>query len=607
MSDSGKHSVTFSKPSVAEIKRHKMQKVNFDHPTWCIFASKFIWGLDKTGYKCNVCGIVCSRPKISLCKKTVCLGSSYQNEAFVSVNVEKMSKVFTIYLPMGAKKSMVMDPNVQLKDILIKICRERAIPMEEYYPQDKNGKVVAMSTLLGQILDGEITFTKKDEKTDMSLIPPLIEALERELAARNEQDGQFGSNSRKSKKYIIDGSKSEKPSKDSPSPSHSRQSISPSLSTKDVLQSKEVEKEPPKEEKILEVYSLDEELGNGAFSVVYSSRHRRTGQVVAIKVLEKYKDELAQQQKLMREISIHKNLSHDNIVKFFQVAEDDEHYFVVMELVVGGELFEQVCEQKYFYEKEASPLICQILQGLIYLHDRGIAHRDIKPENLLFADKSKKTIKIADFGEAKTFYDNQLSTYCGTPDYMCPEIIKSEVYGKEVDMWALGVTTFVLLGGYAPFEGENDNEVFAAILSLNYKYITPEWNHIGQVGRDFIDALLKVDPAKRLTARQAIQHPFIVNFTPAEMRVLPVIDLGEKSFKENRRQVLLDFIEKFLGILKTRMPTRSVPADKILFGELMYLKQLVSHSKLSDHSPMELNVFNQTWTRLHEIYPFMYS
>jgi calcium/calmodulin-dependent protein kinase I len=82
------------------------------------------------------------------------------------------------------------------------------------------------------------------------------------------------------------------------------------------------------------------------------------------------------------------------------------------------------------------------------LHDRGIAHRDIKPENLLFADKTKKTIKIADFGEAKTFYNNQLSTYCGTPDYMCPEIIKSEVYGKEVDMWALGVTTFVLLGIY---------------------------------------------------------------------------------------------------------------------------------------------------------------
>lgn len=216
---------------------------------------------------------------------------------------------------MGAKKSMVMDPNVQLKDILIKICRERGTSMHFF-----DNSLFTISDSYGRVLPtrqewksccnvhppwtdsrwrnyfheercvfdvSNFTCLFLDEKTDMSLIPPLIEALERELAARNEQDGQFGSNSRKSKKYIIDGSKSEKPSKDSPSPSHSRQSISPSLSTKDVLQSKEVEKEPPKEEyasihglkfsvshvrKILEVYSLDEELGNGAFSVVYSSR-----------------------------------------------------------------------------------------------------------------------------------------------------------------------------------------------------------------------------------------------------------------------------------------------------------------------------------------------
>jgi len=218
-----------------------------------------------------------------------------------------------------------------------------------------------------------------------------------------------------------------------------------------------------------------------------------------------------------------------------------------------------------------------------------------------------KIIKIADFGESKTFYDGQLQTYCGTPDYMCPEIIKSEVYGKEVDLWALGVTTFVLLGGYAPFEGENDTEVFAAILTLDYKYISPEWDHVGMIGKDFIDCLLKIDPSQRLTARQALEHPFITKFTPPELRKIPTLDLGEKLFSENPKQTLLDLIEKMLLVLKGRISTENRSMDKCLQGELTYIKQMLSNANSNTSTSFEKNIFNATWARLQDIHSLVYT
>lgn len=605
-----------------KIKRHQFKKVNFEIPTWCIFANKFIWGLDKTGYECKDCGMICSRQHITLAKKTVC-STAYKNETLVSaVTTEKgaNSNIFTIHMPMGAKKSFVMNPSDQLKEVLVKICTARGITLDEYYPQDKNGKVVALSKKLGEIDGCEITFTKKDaSQRDASLIPPLIEDLEREESLRNQQLKSARTDSGKKDKHKKGSSSGKDKTKNTPRSKKDQSDVAsesngPNSARANLTASSNkvlVEKSIVSVERVPDAYTLEIELGNGAFSVVYSGKHKKTGNIVAIKVLEKYKDEDTQQKKLRREIAIHSFLAHENIIKFIQLDEDEDHFYVVMELVTGGELFEQVCTQRYYYEKDAAPLLCQVAQGLIYLHDRGIAHRDIKPENLLFKDGDMKCLKIADFGESKTFIDNQLNTYCGTSDYMAPEIIKALPYSKEVDIWALGVTAFVLMGGYAPFEGDNDTEVFAAILTLDYKYISPEWDHVGNLGKEFVDSLLKLEPSQRLTARQIMSHPFIEAYCTPEMRKVPEISLNQSEFDNNPRQACLKIFDQYQGILKNRMSTAVKPEilkeDKLLYGELESLLQIIQGSGTGTITEFEKKIFGIVWARLLEIRPFIYT
>jgi len=153
------------------------------------------------------------------------------------------------------------------------------------------------------------------------------------------------------------------------------------------------------------------------------------------------------------------------------------------------------------------------------MHKVGTAHRDLKPENLLFSSVEEKIIKIADFGESKSYREGTLCTYCGTPDYMAPEIIRGDNYGPEVDVWAIGVITYVMLAGFPPFDGENDVEVFASILSIKYDFPSPEWDRISSDAKEFIQAILVDKPEKRLTASQALAHPWLVKQVAPEFRV----------------------------------------------------------------------------------------
>lgn len=128
-------------------------------------------------------------------------------------------------------------------------------------------------------------------------------------------------------------------------------------------------------------------------------------------------------------------------------------------------------------------------------------------------------MKLADFGESKSFKEGALTTYCGTPDYMAPEIIKGENYGPAVDIWAVGVITYVMLAGFPPFDGENDVEVFASIMAVRYDYPSPEWDDIPKEAKDFIDKILKEFPEERMTAKEALSHSWIVKNVPEDMRV----------------------------------------------------------------------------------------
>lgn len=193
-------------------------------------------------------------------------------------------------------------------------------------------------------------------------------------------------------------------------------------------------------------------------------------------------------------------------------------------------------------------------------------------------------------------------------------ILKGQSYGKEVDMWALGVTTFILLGGYAPFEGDNDTEVFTAILTLDYKYISPEWDHVGSLGKDFIDSLLKLDHTKRMTARQALCHPFIVQYTPAELRKIPEVNLGDSNFAKDPKQTCLSIIQNFNVILKNRIETGIKPEhakeDQLIQGELTAIQTIISSTKggtKESCTDYENLVYETTWNRLQQIRPYIYS
>jgi len=265
---------------------------------------------------------------------------------------------------------------------------------------------------------------------------------------------------------------------------------------------------------IEDFYNIDmnDELGRGGFAIVRKATNKSTGVVAAAKYISK-KDVPADELKcLTREIDIMRKVDHPNVIKMFEVFEDDDYVIILTELVDGGELFYKIVDIGSFSENDAARIVKQLCQGVKYLHSMGIAHRDLKPENLLCSgDGADMVIKIADFGLSKVFNEgDQLKTSCGTPDYAAPEVIKMEgEYGKEVDMWAVGVITYVLLCGYPPFYSENQTELFDQIMNAEYAFNDPEWSTVSDNAKDFIKRLLVVEPSERMTAEQALEHDWI--------------------------------------------------------------------------------------------------
>jgi len=264
--------------------------------------------------------------------------------------------------------------------------------------------------------------------------------------------------------------------------------------------------------KVEDVYVIGKELGRGTFSVVKQGAHKKTGEKFAVKFIDKKfvdQDDLVL---LSREIDIMKKVSHENVLSLKEIYETDTQLALVMELVTGGELFFKIVERGSYSERDASNIVRQIVSGLKYLHSLGIAHRDIKPENLLCSGEGNTmTIKIADFGLSKVFANGQqLETSCGTPDYAAPEVLTGEqAYDKSVDLWSVGVVTYVLLCGYPPFYANSQTLLFEKIIHAEYDFPEPEWTYISDTAKNFIKSLLVLDPKKRLTTEECLEHPFL--------------------------------------------------------------------------------------------------
>uniref|UniRef100_G3SYI8 Calcium/calmodulin-dependent protein kinase type IV n=2 Tax=Elephantidae TaxID=9780 RepID=G3SYI8_LOXAF len=246
----------------------------------------------------------------------------------------------------------------------------------------------------------------------------------------------------------------------------------------------------------------------GATSIVYRCKQKGTQKPYALKVLKKTVDK-----KIVRtEIGVLLRLSHPNIIKLKEIFETPTEISLVLELVTGGELFDRIVEKGYYSERDAADAVKQILEAVAYLHENGIVHRDLKPENLLYATPAPDApLKIADFGLSKIVEHQVLmKTVCGTPGYCAPEILRGCAYGPEVDMWSVGIITYILLCGFEPFYDERgDQFMFRRILNCEYYFISPWWDEVSLNAKDLVRKLIVLDPKKRLTTFQALQHPWV--------------------------------------------------------------------------------------------------
>jgi calcium/calmodulin-dependent protein kinase I len=194
-------------------------------------------------------------------------------------------------------------------------------------------------------------------------------------------------------------------------------------------------------------------------------------------------------------------VDHPNVVKLIDVFEDERHWCLVMELMQGGELFDQILEKEFFSENEAREACKSIIEAIQYCHRQGIVHRDIKPENLLLQSKDLgiTSLKIADFGLARLLQENSMaSTTCGTPGYVAPEVLMQMPYGKECDYWSIGVVTFILLSGTPPFYEEDNFALFEQIKACKYDFEVETWQSVSAEAKDFVSKILVADPKIRL-------------------------------------------------------------------------------------------------------------
>ncbi|XP_019620064.1 PREDICTED: calcium/calmodulin-dependent protein kinase type II delta chain-like isoform X9 [Branchiostoma belcheri] len=307
-------------------------------------------------------------------------------------------------------------------------------------------------------------------------------------------------------------------------------------------------------------YDLKEELGKGAFSIVRRCVQKATSAEFAAKIINTKKLSARDHQKLEREARICRLLKHANIVRLHDSIPEEGFHYLVFDLVTGGELFEDIVAREYYSEADASHCIQQILEAVLHCHQNDIVHRDLKPENLLLASKQKgAAVKLADFGLAIEVNGDQQAWYgfAGTPGYLSPEVLRKDPYGKPVDMWACGVILYILLVGYPPFWDEDQHKLYSQIKAGAYDYPSPEWDTVTPEAKNLINSMLNLNPAKRITAEQALRHPWICQ--------------RERVASQIHRQETVDCLKKFNArrklkgaILTTMLATRnfSIPPGK---------------------------------------------
>jgi len=319
-------------------------------------------------------------------------------------------------------------------------------------------------------------------------------------------------------------------------------------------------------------YHIDHRvLGTGHYGSVRECIDRMTGERYAVKSIRKI-DPSVKPGGLAREIALLKEMKHRNIIQLIDMYEDAEYVHLVTDLCQGGELFDKICERSSntnngavcFDESEAARIMYQILTAVQYMHQHGIAHRDIKPENILFETTEEDSpIKIIDFGLSRKHhggFEPPMSTILGTPYYIAPEVLRKK-YDKSCDLWSVGVIAYILLCGYPPFNGTDNEQTHRSVMRGKYYFPHEDWKDVSTEAMDFIHRLLQRNPRNRMTVEHALNHPWIVKHVNTDM-MMNEEDLDNSSveviYNESpKKQIVQDS--------PTRNPARQVRMSMFTF------------------------------------------
>ncbi|RHY13229.1 hypothetical protein DYB36_012924 [Aphanomyces astaci] len=240
-------------------------------------------------------------------------------------------------------------------------------------------------------------------------------------------------------------------------------------------------------------YVMGRVIGSGAFSIVRVATQKQTQLKVAAKCIKKAM------------LDVHE-MNHPNVIKLHAVYSEPDMFILITEFVEGGELFDRIVDKTFYTEREARDVVKGLLQVTAYCHAANIVHRDLKASP--YDDAS---FKLADFGFAQRIdlSKSHLVTQCGTPGYVAPEVLRGKAYGNGVDIWSIGVITYILLCGYPPFHNDNRNALFQQVKSGTFEFHSPYWDHISDAAKDFIRLMLTVDPNIRPAAKTLLKLPWI--------------------------------------------------------------------------------------------------
>lgn len=279
-------------------------------------------------------------------------------------------------------------------------------------------------------------------------------------------------------------------------------------------------------------YKFIKVLGFGQFGTVReatkldSSGHSKTFAIKSIakeKVFQKFSV-------LKSELDLLSIVDHPNIVKLHEIYEDEKYLHLVLDLCRGGDLYEYILNKGILTEAEVMQIMKKIFLAINHLHTVSICHRDLKPDNfMLVSDEPMSEVKLVDFGMAAKFGEDPMHAVVGTPYYLAPEVCLGK-YGKECDVWSLGVTMFFLLSGKQPFKGKNMNELVSNILNCRFSFSDEKWLVVSDKAKDLISKLLVVDPLTRLNVQEALDHPWFLSIAGLDTVRLEIFN-SLKNFK----------------------------------------------------------------------------